>query len=119
MSGIFPIIRVTVIFALPVWCLYLPVVIAVKDAEGQRIWAILFSGTLIGPLAMFLWSLILLLRGFNQKAVWLSDPLLGSLGGGIASMIFALIVGFLTTSFYVVGLKILYRRSVARQSRFV
>ncbi|HZD47373.1 MAG TPA: hypothetical protein VE178_01395 [Silvibacterium sp.] len=118
-GSILPVLRVTMIFALPVWCLYLPVVIAVKDAEERRIWTILLTGTLIGPLAMFLWSLILLLRGFSQKDVWLGDPLLGGLGGCIGSMTLALIVGFLTTSFYVIALKILHRVSTASSGRFV
>jgi hypothetical protein len=116
---IFPIFRVTTKFALPVWFVYLLVVIAVKNAEGRKIWTLLLSGSLIGPLVVFLWSLTLQLRGFSQKAIWLGDPLLGWLGGGIASMIFSLIVGFLTTSFYLVVLKILHRRSIASESRFV
>jgi hypothetical protein len=119
MSAIFPIIRVTMIFALPVWCLYLPVVIALKDAEQRRIWTILLSGSLIGPLAMLLWSLILQLRGFSQKAIWQGDPLLGWLGGGIAAITFSFIVGLLTTSLYVIALRLMHRRSIASESRYV
>jgi hypothetical protein len=115
-EAILAIIRVTMIFALPVACLYLPVVIAFKNAEGRKIWTILLSGILIGPLAMFLWSLILLLRGFSSEDVWHGDPLLGWLGGGVATTVFSLIVGFLTTSFYVLALKILYRRSIPSTS---
>ena len=38
--SIVPIFQPTMMFALPVWCLYLPWVIALKDAEGRRIWTI-------------------------------------------------------------------------------
>jgi hypothetical protein len=91
-----PVFRVAMIFALPVWCVWLPIVIATKDAEGRKIWTILLSGILVGPASIALWSLILLLRGANQQMVWHGDPLLGDLGGGIACMIFALIVGLFT-----------------------
>ena len=115
--AIFPIIRVTMIFALPVWCLYMPVVIALKDAEERRIRTILFSGILIGPVSLGLWCILLQLRGGDPRAIWRGDPLIGV--GGISGMIYALIVGFLTTSLYVIALKILHRRSVASESRYV
>jgi hypothetical protein len=105
------IFRVTMTFALPVWCLYLPLVIALKDAEGQRIRTILFSGTLIGPVSMALWAFILQLRGGDSHQIWHGDPLIGM--GGIATIIFALTVGFLTTSLYVIALKLLHRWSVS------
>jgi hypothetical protein len=107
----FLIFRVAMTFALPVWCLYLPVVIALKDAEEGRIWTILFSGILIGPASLALWGLILQLRGGDAHQIWHGDPLVGL--GGIAAITFALIVGFLTTSFYVIALRILHRRSTA------
>ena len=50
---------VTMTLALPIWCLYLPFVIALKDAEEWRIWIILFSGILIGPASLASWGLIL------------------------------------------------------------
>ena len=101
------ILRVTMIFALPVWCLYLPFVIAIKDAEEGRIWTILFSGILIGPALVALWALVLQLRGGDPDKIWWGDPLTGL--GGIAVIIFASIVGFLATSFYVIALRILHR----------
>ena len=102
--------RVSVLFAFPVWCLYLPFVIAFKDAEQRRGWTILFSGILVGPASLGLWGLILQLRGGDPYTIWHGDPLLFGLRGG---MICALIVGFLTTSFYVIALKALHRRSIA------
>ncbi len=112
-SGLFragaflPVFHVTMVFALPVWCLYLPFVIALKDAEARRIWTILFSGILIGPASLAFWSLILQLRGGDPYTIWHGDPLSGL--GGIAAMIYALIVGFLTTSFYLLALRVLHR----------
>ena len=108
--------RVTLMFAFPVWCLSVPFVIARKDAEERRIWTILFRGTLIGPVALALWCLFLQLRGFDPGMIWRGDPLTGI--GGSVGMIFALIVGFLATSFYVFALKVLHRRSAAAKGRF-
>lgn len=109
--------RVTMMFALPVWFLYLPFVIAFKDAEGRRIWTILVSGILVGPASLGLWGLILLLRGGDPHMIWNGDPLLGVLGGIRAGMVFALIVGFLTTSLYVSALRVLYHRSTSVEGR--
>jgi hypothetical protein len=105
-AGAFIVFRVTMMLAFPVWCLYLPFVIALKDAEGWRMWTIMLSGTLIGPASLALWFLILVLRGGDPLTIWRGDPLGGSYG---AVMIFALFVGFLTTSFYVTTLKLLHR----------
>ena len=102
--------RFTMIFALPAWCLYLPFVIALKDAEERRIWTILWSGILIGPASLVLWGLILQLRGGDPYKIWHGDPLAFGLSG---AMIFAVIVGFLATSFYAIALKVLQRWSTA------
>ena len=102
-----PVFHVTMVFALPVWCLYLPFVIVLKDAEARRIWAILFSGILIGPASLAFWCLILQIRGRDPYTIWHGDPLIGL--GGIAAMICALIVGFLTTSLYLLALRVLHR----------
>src|SRR5262249_54255587 len=110
------IFRVTVVFARPVWCLWVPLVIALKDAEERRIWTIFLSGIVIGPASLALWGLILQLRGGDPHRIWQGDPLIGL--GGIAAMIFSAIVGFLTTSFYVIALKILHRRSTTARGWF-
>jgi cellobiose-specific phosphotransferase system component IIC len=106
-GAFFLVFRITMKFALPVWCLCLPFVIALKDAEEGRMRTILVSGILIGPAALGLWCFMLQLRGGDTTKIWLGDPLIGI--GGFSGMIFALIVGFLTTSFYVMALKVLYR----------
>jgi len=61
--------------------------------------------------ALALLGLILQLRGGNPHLIWHGDPLLGVLGGIAVMMFFAAIIGFLTTSFYVIALKLFYRRS--------
>jgi len=109
-AGAVPLVfRVAIMVAIPVWCLYLPFVIALKDAEGWRIWIILLSGILIGPTSLALWGLTLQLRGGDPHKIWQGDPLIGL--GGIAAIIFAAIVGFLTTSFYLIALRALRRRT--------
>lgn len=105
--------RVTMRFALPVWCLYLPFVIALKDAEERRIWIILVTGSLIGPTWLVLWGLMRQLSGGDPAKIWHGDPLAFGMGG---AMIFALIVGFLTSSFHVIGLKALHHRSTAHRT---
>ncbi|HEY1984170.1 MAG TPA: hypothetical protein VGG85_02110 [Terracidiphilus sp.] len=95
------------IFALPVAILYLPFVLAHQDAEGRRIWLLLVSGILIGPVSMFLWMIILLLRGYGADAVWRGDAEGLS---AVSAMTCALIVGSTTTAIYVATLKILHGR---------
>ena len=102
-GSIFPIFRITMTFALPVGCLYLPVLIGLGNSEEQRI-PILLGGILIGPVSMALWGLVLQWRGGDTHTIWHGDPLTGV--GGFAVMLFALIVGSLTTFFYIFGLKV-------------
>jgi hypothetical protein len=111
---VLPIFRVTLMCALPIWCVCLPFVIAAKQAEGWKMWAILPAGSLIGPLAIGFWFLVLQIGGASPQTMWQGDPLIGWVGSSIAGMIFALIVGVLTSSFYLVIFKALYRRSVRR-----
>ena len=96
----------TAIFALPAWCLFLPIVIAFKDAEERRIWGILSGGTLIGPLSLLLWDAAEWLHNVNSQGTWLWDS--GVLP--VSFLVCAVIVGFLTTCAYVYGLKILHGR---------
>ena len=97
-----PVFRITMIFALPVACLYLPVVLFFKDAEGRRGRVILLSATLVGPTLMVLWCLL-------PEGPWKVDPLLGICG--LWGPIYALFVGFLTACSYVGALKLLCHRS--------
>jgi hypothetical protein len=85
----------TLMYALPAACLYLPIVIRLKDAEGRRIWIILIAGTLTGPAVMAIWCL------FFQY------PLIAP--GGLTILLFAAIVGSLTALFYAIALRIAYR----------
>lgn len=106
--------RITMTFAFPVWCLCLPFVIAFKDVQKRRLWILLLGGTLIGPVSLALWGLSLQLTGGDPHTIWYGDPLAGI--GGIACMLFALIVGFLTTSIYLASLRILRRFSTSGQA---
>jgi hypothetical protein len=95
--------RITMIFALPVACLYLPVVIALRDAEEGRMRIIAGVGVLIGPASLALWGLILAARG--EPSVWRGD----GIGFGVGTcLILASIVGCLTTMFYIMALKLMH-----------
>lgn len=95
--------RITMMFALPVACLYLPIVIALRDAEEGRMRVIAGSGVLIGPASVAVWGLILGVRG--EPSVWQGD----GIGFGIMTdLILALIVGSLTTMLYVIALKAIH-----------
>lgn len=107
------IFRVTMLLALPVWCLYLPFVILIKDAEQQRSWVLLVSGILIGPATIACVALVSQLRGSDVDTIWKGDPLTG-LGAG-SGMIFASVVGLITTVIYVIALKTFARRSPAAE----
>jgi hypothetical protein len=100
-GSIFLVFRVTMTFALPVACLYLPVLIALRNTEEQRMPIILLGGILIGPASMALWGLVLEWRGGDTHTIWHGDPLTGM--GGFVAILFALIVGSLTTFFYYWG----------------
>lgn len=89
------------IFAFPVSLLYLPAVISIKDAKNERFWQLLVSGILIGPISMALWGLILTFRGADPRLLWQ-----GELGPGLgAGLVFALIVGSLTITLYLIALR--------------
>jgi hypothetical protein len=112
-GSIFLIFRMTMTFAFPVGCLYLPVLIALGNEDDRRRPIIVLGGILIGPASMALWGLFLEWRGGNTHTIWNGDPLTGV--GGFVAMFFALIVGSLTTLFYVFGLKATHRRWVRWQ----
>ena len=96
--------RITMKFALPVACLYLPIVIMQRDAEKRRILIIAGSGIVIGPAFILLLALIAALRG--QPNVIKGDPL----GFGLeACLIFAFTVGSLTTILYITALELVHR----------
>lgn len=97
----------TLVFALPVWCLYLPFILKLKDAEGRRRWIILVTGTLIGPVAMGLWAAALLLNTLGLQRIVYEAGDLRAIG---ALMGFAFFVGCLTSAFYVLALRRMLRR---------
>ena len=91
-GSFFFIFKATVICAGPAWLGFLLLVARFKNAEGRRFWILLASGILIGPASLCVAGL------FGP----LSDPLGPSTE---ALFLFALIVGSLTTLFYVLALK--------------
>ncbi len=100
-SAVF-VFRIIMRFAFPVWLLYLPFVIAFKDAKGPRCWAILTAGALFGPALFAFWGLILQLRGADPHTIWLGNDL----GFGVGRSIpFAFALGFLTAAMYVIALR--------------
>jgi hypothetical protein len=107
MPTVIAIFQVAIRFALPVWCLYLPFVVALKDAEGPRLKTLLLSGSLIGPASVVVGCFILLLRGANMISIVQGDPLTGL--GAISVAFLAFIIGFMTTCLYVIALKGLHR----------
>jgi hypothetical protein len=105
--------RITMKFALPVACLYLPLVITQKDAEEGRMRVIAGSGIVIGPAVMALWGLILVALG--KPHVIEGDPLAPI--GLVAVLVMAFIVGSLTTILYITALKLIHHlTSVSKQA---
>ena len=107
-GAIFVIFRATMIFAFPVSCLCLPLVIIFGE-EAWRKRIILLSVILIGPASLALLGVVQQARGGDPERIWRVDPLLGF--GLDASMVFALIVGFLTAFVYRAALRIAASKS--------
>ncbi len=105
--------RITMKFALPVACLYLPIVITQRDAEEGRMRVIAGSGIVIGPAFILLLALIAALRG--QPDVIKGDPLAFGL---VACLIFAFIVGSVTTILYITALKLVHHLTSAIKRRY-
>jgi hypothetical protein len=101
-------VRITLLFALPAWLLYLPLVVAHPQPAPRQLAILIVAGFLIGPASMAAWGLVLLSRGETAHAIWAGDP---EAGGLAATMIYAAIVGSLTTIFYVSALRLLKRKS--------
>jgi hypothetical protein len=96
---------ITMKIALPVACLYLPIVIMQRDAEEGRMRVIAGSGIVIGPAYLVLRGLILVMLG--EPGVFERDA--ASPFGMVAVLVFAFIVGSLTTILYITALKLVHR----------
>ena len=67
-GGALPVVfRFTVILALPAWCLYLPMLVILKNAGERRGRLILLSATLISPASGVFWCLLVQLRGGDPE----------------------------------------------------
>ncbi len=104
-------ILVTIWWALPAWCLFLPVAIAFKDAEERRVWVIFSIGILVGPVSLVLWQMVAQRACGNSYGNSYMTCLFHSLTDPpvMLFLVLALIVGSLTTCLYVLALKILHK----------
>lgn len=68
------IFRFTMTYTFPAWCLHLTFVMALQDAEEQRIWTLLVGGIFIGPASLSCGSHPSFRVGGPQK-IWHGDPL--------------------------------------------
>lgn len=102
------VVRITLLFALPAWLLYLPLIVAYPKPARRQLATLLVAGVLIGPVSIAAWGLVLLSRGQTAHAIWAGDP---EAGGLAAMMFYAAIVGSLTTIFYVFALRLLGNKS--------
>ncbi|MDR3754888.1 MAG: hypothetical protein P4K93_14960 [Terracidiphilus sp.] len=95
------IFKITMIFALPVWLINLPVLFLLKNVGRHSKWIVPALGGLIGPVCVILWCGILVLRGGDWASIWNGDP---EAGGLESALIFASLIGLATNSFYTVAL---------------
>jgi len=95
------IVRITLVFALPAWLFYLPLVVACPGTTRRQLGILVIAGFLIGPATIAVWSAILPSHGRT-------DPEALGLRG---MMISAAIVGVATTVIYLVGLRLLQKKS--------
>jgi hypothetical protein len=91
--------RLALFFVFPLWLIFLPTAIEVRDAGGPRIWLILGLGTLAGPVVFLLLLFIQILNSGKPSIIWQGDPTLPSMAlwatfAAIASLIVSAIYGF-------------------------
>ncbi len=103
-------LRIVLLFVLPMWLLYLPVILKLKDAENHRLWIILASGALLGPAVLALWFGISIAQGESPRAVWQGDPLAP---GTPILLLGSAILTSATVAFYGASLKLLRLRAAA------
>ena len=103
-GSVVAIFSVTIMFALPVSLLYLPVVTTIEGTARWRKWILLLSGSLIGPIVIAIFAVMLRLGGSDPDKIWRGDPLTG-LGAG-SGMMLAGIVGGMAALIYVIASKI-------------
>ncbi len=105
------VLKVTMIFAVPVWLINLPFLFLFKNVDRRHRWIVPALGGLIGPVCLTLWCGILVLRGSNWPSIWNGDWEVGGLGSESA-LIFSSLIGLSTNSFYTVALILRKRLTV-------
>lgn len=107
------VLRVTLMAAFPVWCLYLPFIFRLKDANGRRSAILLLGGFLIGPATILVLGLLMKNTENFFWGFWSGNP--EGMGEGY-TMVLASVVGFLTSAIYVLFLKFVLSRHAAAKS---
>jgi hypothetical protein len=110
MGSVLFVLKVTMIFALPVWLINLPFLFLFKNVD-RRGWIVPALGGLIGPVCLILWCSVLVLRGGNWLSIWNGGP---EAGGLESALIFASLIGLSMNSFYTVALILRKRFAVPR-----
>ena len=103
------VLKVTLLFALPVWLINLPILFLFKNVDRHHRWIVPALGGFIGPVCLTLWCGILVLRGSNWPSIWNGDP---EAGGLESALIFASLIGLSINSFYTVALILRKRHTV-------
>ena len=103
------VLKVTLLFALPVWLINLPILFLFKNVDRHHRWIVPALGGIIGPVCLTLWCGILVLRGSNWPSIWNGDP---EAGGLESALIFASLIGLSINSFYTVALILRKRHTV-------
>ncbi len=104
-------VKIGELFVLPMGLLYLPVVIALKDTGGKRLWVLLTTGTLLGPFTWICVSLLVWVYGPNGIGFWQSDP---DVPGPAVFLALAAFLSLLLTAVYSALLRTLLRDRRAR-----
>ncbi len=104
-------LRFALLFALPAWLLYIPLILALKDAKSHRIWIILGCGLLLGPIMVAVSCGIAIAQGERPGTAWEGDPLGPST---VTLMVLSAFVTLALAGIYGACLKVLGHRSEPR-----
>jgi len=64
---------IAAMFAVPVGCLYLPLVAKLRDAQQRRWLVLIGTGTVIGPVALAVLGLVAMIAGRDPYLIWVGD----------------------------------------------
>lgn len=98
--------RITLLYVLPLWVVFLPVTLKVKDAQGPRIWIILGYGLLTGVVVFAGLSVIQALNRGNPSIIWQGYATFSSMALWTT---LAVASGLVVSAIYGMALKMFYR----------